>query len=192
MNDEMNEMTENEAMKNACRKMTNQSLKTDQVNWRLLLTHPSELVRIDEKLRMKQLELRDFDERTPGYNVTAAQTHLEHQRLIFSMRCYCAIVGMNFFHVPILSIPEFHSLKNSFVDRENFTTDSNNYVELSSFEDEFWLILQTTSDKNNSEKFFKKIMSEFLVFYPFLEDKEKIMDTIIKHCRFMIHSCGLH
>jgi hypothetical protein len=186
----MNE--DSEAMERACQKMSNQSLKTDQVNWRNILSHPSELVRIDDKLRTKQIELQDFDERTPGYNITAAQTVLEHQRLIFSMRCYVAIVGMNFFHVPILSSPEFHKLKNSFVDRENFVTDSSNYVEMSSLEDEFWLILQTTSDRNNSEKFYKKIMSEFFVFYPFLEDKEKLMDSIIKHCRFMIYSCGLH
>ena len=188
----MDRLNEYEPMARACRKMANQSLRTDQVNWRNVLSHPSELVRIDEKLRAKQNELLDFDERTPGYNLTAAQTHLEHQRLIFSMRCYVAIVGMNFFHVPILSAHEFNHLKQSFVDRENYTTDADNFVEISSLEDDFWLILETTSDKSNTEKFYKKLMSEFLVFYPFLEDKEKIMEKIIKHCRFMIHSCGLH
>lgn len=147
---------------------------------------------MDEKLRLKQLELGDFNENTPGYNLTAAQTHLEHKRLIYSMRCYLSIAGMNHFHVPILSLQEFQNLQNSYVDRENYAVDSENFVELSSTEDKFWLILQTTSDKNNSEKFFKKIMSEFLSCYPLLDDKEKLMDTVIKRCRFTIHNCGLH
>ena len=156
------------------------------------MNHPSEFVRVDEKLRMKQLELGDFNEQTPGYNLVAAQTHLEHQRLIYSMRCYLAIAGMNFFNVPIVSAHEFQNLKNSYVDRDNFVTESDNFIELSNTEDEFWLIMQTTTDKNNSEKFFKKIMSEFLSCYPLLDDKEKMMDTVINCCRFTLYTCEHH
>jgi|SanBayMetagenome_1026888.scaffolds.fasta_scaffold26957_1 hypothetical protein len=174
-------------MEMAFEKMAKQSLRTDQFNWRNLLTHPSEFVRVDEQLRLKQLELNDFNELTPGYNLVAAQTHLEHQRLLYSMRCYLSISGMNFFNIPIVSANEFQSLKNSFVDRENYLTELNDFIEISKNEDEFWLIMQTSTDKINSEKFFKKIMSEVLSnYYISKDEKEKVMDVVINKCHFTV------
>lgn len=165
--------------------MSKQSLKTDQFNWKQLLNHPSEFIRIDDKLRLKQLELSDFNEKTPGYNISAAQTHLEHQRLIFNMRCYLIIAATNFFSFPIISANDFRELKRSFIDKENFVFECGNFVDFSNTDDRFWLLMQITSDKNNSEKFFKKMLSEIFSFYLIpKEDQEKMIETVIKKCRF--------
>lgn len=94
---------------------------------------------------------------------------------------------MNFFNIPIVSANEFQSLKNSFVDRENYLTELNDFIEISKNEDEFWLIMQTSTDKINSEKFFKKIMSEVLSnYYISKDDKEKVMDVVINKCHFTV------
>ena len=90
-------------MDRAFERLANNRLRTDQFNWKSLLCHPSEIIRIDEQLRLKQLELGDFNERTPGYNLIAAQTNLEHKRLLYSMRCYLAICGFSFFRMPVFS-----------------------------------------------------------------------------------------
>jgi hypothetical protein len=170
----------------AFEKLANQRLKTDQYNWKSLLSHPSEIIRIDEQLRFKQFELRDFNEQTPGYNFIAAQTNLEHQRLIFSMRCYLAICGYSFFRIPVFSHEEFQRLKNSFIDRANFKIEQS-FIELTAHEDDFWLIMQTACDKSNSEKFYKKIMGEVLSYYQFpQEQKEIMMETIIQKCCFTV------
>ncbi len=94
---------------------------------------------------------------------------------------------MNFFNIPIVSANEFQSLKNSFVDRENYLTELNDFIEISKNEDEFWLIMQTSTDKINSEKFFKKIMSEVLSnYYISKDEKEKVMDVVINKCHFTV------
>jgi hypothetical protein len=94
---------------------------------------------------------------------------------------------MNFFNIPIVSANEFQSLKNSFVDRENYLTELNDFIEISKNEDAFWLIMQTSTDKINSEKFFKKIMSEVLSnYYISKDDKEKVMDVVINKCHFTV------
>jgi hypothetical protein len=174
-------------MEAAMEKMSKQSLRIDQVNWKNLLRHPSEFVRLDEQLRLKQLELADFNELTPGYNIVAAQTQLEHQRLIYSMRCYITISGFQVFRVPILSPNEYQSLKNSFTDRENLISDIHNFIEVSKNEDEFWLVMQTTNNKHNSEKFFKRIMTQVLCLYLIpKDDKERIMNVIINRCHFSV------
>jgi hypothetical protein len=136
---------------------------------------------------LKQLELGDFNERTRGYTLCAAQTNLEHQRLIYSMRCYLAIAAMNFFHIPVMSANDFIDLKNSFVDKANFIEDSKNFIELSNTDDRFWLLMRTTSDKNNSEKFFKKIMSEVLSRYHIpKEERDEITKIVIQKCYFTV------
>jgi len=174
-------------MDRAFERLANQRLRTDQFNWKSLLCHPSEIIRIDEQLRLKQLELGDFNERTPGYNLITAQTNLEHKRLLYSMRCYLAICGFSFFRMPVFSHEEHQRLRNSFVDRPNFETRQNSFIELTTNEDDFWLIMQTACDKQNSEKFYKKIMGEVLSYYQFPhEQKEHMMDVIIQKCRFTV------
>jgi hypothetical protein len=174
-------------MESALEKITKQTLRIDQFNWKNLVNHPSEFVRLDERLRLKQLELGDFNEFISGYNPVAAQEHLEHQRLLFSMRCYLVITGYNLFRLPIISEREQQSLKESFTDRENYIADLKNFIELSDNENEFWLIMQTTSDKSNTQKFFKRIMSEVLSFFQIdYDDREKMMKLIIERCRFTI------
>jgi hypothetical protein len=53
----------------------NQSSAMDRLNWNYILTHPSEFVRLDEHLRLKQIELDGFHSRMVGW------TKLQHKNI---------------------------------------------------------------------------------------------------------------
>lgn len=123
-----------------------------------------------------------------GWNVLAAQENLEHQRMIYSMRCYLNINCCNLFSARMLSNNEYYSLKTSFTDRENYITHNDEMVGIINYmsQEELDVIITTTSDKLNSEKFYKKIMSQIIGDRVSHYDKEKVMDVIIQKCRFTI------
>jgi len=53
---------------------------------------------------------------------------------------------------------------------------------------QFWLIMSTTFDRENSLKFYKKIISCVLGQHYTCEEKEIMIDIIIKNCDFSIEN----
>ena len=84
-----------------------------QFNWTNLLSHPSEIIRVDEVLRHKQIELQKFSECVDGWTKIAAQEVLEHKRLIYRMRCYLHISAITYFNHPVMSRESLKDLKSS-------------------------------------------------------------------------------
>ena len=163
-------------------------LKIDQFNWKNLLHHPSEFIRIDEMLRLKQTELCKFNRATFGWTFVAAQENLEHQRLIYRMRCYLSITGTNMFRAPILSLGEYANLKRSFPETEDFLTSNDKKFALltGSNSDEFWLVLSTACDRRNTIEFYKKLISEVLADDYNQQDKQQMIDVTVNHCDFHV------
>jgi hypothetical protein len=163
-------------------------LNIDHVSWMNLLTHPSEFVRLDELLRWKQLELKEFNERTRGWNKVAAQEILNHQRMLYSMRCYLVINGCHIFNTSVMSTNEYANLKNSFKEKENLISPTeNNCASLTSpTQDEFWLILSTTNDRKNTETFYKKIIQNILCGMGGNVELYKMIDVIVNKCSFTV------
>lgn len=167
------------------------TLRPDLIKWSNLLTHPSEFTRIDEQLRLKQIELASFSDAVEGWTKIAAQENLEHQRLIYSMRCYLSITCQNIFGASMLSKNEFQSLKNSYIDRENILKPGDqDYATLNRLSYyEYWLILNMTSDKHNTEQLYRKILGKIIesidstVLYSV---KQNMIDTIIQKCFFTV------
>ena len=163
----------------------------DQLNWDHMLTHPSELVRLDEHLRLKQIELDAFHSRLEGWTKIAAQEKLEHQRLLYSMRSYLSITCTNRFDMPMLSQTEYESLKNSFTDRENYlSADDQQYQKLDhTTYQEYYLILRMRSDRKNTERIYRKLLGLLLDELDACDDffkKETMIDTILKRCFFTV------
>lgn len=166
-------------------------IKLNTFNWGSLLSHPSEFIRIDEQLRIKQNELSTFNYDVEGWTKIAAQENLEHKRLVYSMRSYLYITCQNIFCVPILSRVEYDSLKSSFVDRENIITEKDqDYATLTSMSQaNYLLILHLSSDRYNTERLYRKILGRIIdsmntqLEYAM---KEKMIDTIIKKCFFSL------
>ena len=166
-------------------------MRLDLVNWKNLLTHPSEFVRIDEQLRIKQIELATFDEKIVGWTKIAAQENLEHKRLIYSMRSYISITCYNRFGVSMLSDGEYQALKNSFVDRENIMTNNDQeYETLHTYsQNEYWLILHLSSDRWATERLYKKFLGKIIEdMDPTVEwfARENMINTIVKKCFFTV------
>ena len=148
-------------------------------------------MRIDEQLRLKQIDIQDFNELTPGWTKIAAQEILEHKRLLYSIRCYLSITGTNLFGVPMLSIDEYNSLKCSFQEKENFLSmGENSFATMTALsQEEVWLLLNVTSDRHNTEGIFKKIISRIIDnYYHNIEyaKKENMINTIITKCFFTV------
>jgi hypothetical protein len=163
----------------------------DRLNWNYILTHPSEFVRLDEHLRLKQIELDEFHSRIEGWTRIAAQEHLDHQRMIYSMRCYLSITCTNRFGMLMLSQREFESLKNSFFDRDNYlSADDKQYETLNHLTyNEYYLILRMASDRKNTERIYRKLLGQLLDEMDECEEpftKEAMIDTIINKCLFTI------
>ena len=163
----------------------------DLVNWRTLLTHPSELVRLDEQLRLKQLELAQFTERQEGWTKIAAQENLEHKRMIYSMRCYISITCNNMFHVSMLSDSEYQSLKRSFVETENIVkpTDQEYAILNHLAYKEYFQILYQRSDKYNTERLYRKLIGKIIETLDTTIEKDmkiNMIDTIVTKCFFTV------
>lgn len=167
----------------------------DLINWQNLLTHPSEFIRIDEQLRLKQISLANFNDRIEGWNKVAGQENLEHQRMIYSMRCYLSMTGTNLFGVQMLSRGEYQALKRSFVDRENILTETDqDYANLNVMsQNEYWLILNQAMDRCNTERFYRKLLRtiiDSLVLDIQSQDemyfRERMIDTIVTKCFFTV------
>lgn len=161
------------------------------INWNYILTHPSEMVRLDEHLRLKQIELDGFNSRIAGWTKVAAQEHLEHQRLIYSMRCYLSITCTNIFGISMLSRHEYESLKNSFFDRDNYLSEYDRQQETLHHlsYNEYYLILRTASDRNNTERIYRKLLRKLLDEITDCDEsfkKEDMIETIIKKCLFTV------
>jgi hypothetical protein len=166
-------------------------VRLELVSWKNLLTHPSEFIRIDEQLRIKQIELATFNNTIGGWTKIAAQENLEHKRLIYSMRSYIYITCYNRFGVSMLSDGEYQSLKDSFVDRENFMTNSDqDYATLNTYsQNEYYLILHLSSDRWNTERLYRKFLGKIIEdMDPTLEwfAKENMINTIVKKCFFTV------
>ncbi len=149
------------------------------------------MVRLDEHLRLKQIELDQFNSRMEGWTKIAAQEHLEHQRLLYSMRCYLSITCTNIFGTSLLSQKEFEALKNSFFDRDNYLTENDKHYQTldNTAYNEYYLILRLASDKKNTERIYRKLLGKILEELGDYEDifkKETMIDTIMTRCLFTV------
>lgn len=162
-----------------------------QFNWTNLLSHPSEIIRVDEVLRHKQIELQTFSEGIDGWTKIAAQEVLEHKRLIYRMRCYLHISAITYFNHPVMSRESLKDLKDSKnLHGSNYISNKEDSLAIltATTPNQFWLIMSTTFDRENSLKFYKKLISCVLGQHYTCEEKEIMIDIIIKNCDFSIEN----
>ena len=163
----------------------------ETINWNYLLSHQSEFIRIDEQLRLLQIQLskfRDCQERVQSSDYwidTANQEHILHMKTIKSFRCVINLFGCHIFNEEILSREQ--SLESQIQDEfdrfqkvDNYATDS---------EEIFAKLYLIISDRKNTEKIYQRflvtIFDGYINYnnkYFVMEDdyeKEKIMKEII-------------
>lgn len=165
-----------------------QKLEFSAVNWDHLLTHPSEFVRVDELLKSKQKELEKFNARVQGWNLTAAKNVLDHKRMILSLRCFLLLNGTMIFNTKMFSDFEYEKLKHDTAEVDTCCTQNGEIIQKIGFlcKNEFDLILSTSADKINTERFFRKIIFHVLQNDFGACERTKIVDSIIKKCSFFV------
>lgn len=158
----------------------------EQINWRFLLTHPSEFVRIDEQLRLLQIHLSNYQKQFLTDSIL--QEIYEHELTIIGFRNALNIFGINLFQTDILSDGEICNQRGTSIEKPK---SANFFLEYTNMSQEmFQKLFCCLADKKNTEKIFKQflivIFDEYInannLYLSVLSDKEKenIMLDIIK------------
>ena len=153
-------------------------LNIDNVDWKNLLQHQSELVRVDENLKKKQNELKFFTTNVQGWSPLAAQTNLEQQRMIYSMRSMLQIFGILYFDSYIISKYEYIKFKESFLDRENFVNDDSYLIVNNLSAMDLIIFINKVKEKFATKQFYKKLFTTLIRKDLHESDVEKIMEKI--------------
>jgi hypothetical protein len=161
----------------------------DSINWRYLFSHPSELVRLDERLKLKDEELNRFNDESFGWTYPTAQENHEHRRLIRTFRYFINVFGVNFFKVQIFSEHEIINLphNNNFWDREEFKHTTGYFNDFEHNPREMLEIyIKNIADKRQTCEIFKKFilltLSNYQIDLPEQnEEKDRIMQEILEN-----------
>ena len=165
-------------------------LAMDSINWRYLLSHPSEFVRIDEQLRLLQITLREFNQNLTSDEWTQETFEVNkiHIDIINNFRMAVNILGCNIFDANLFSPEEQHNLHQTIIKTEimdSIMTHSHS-MPLA----KFCKLLNAITDKKWTEKLFQHFlififdnhvsMNNQLLLLAVDSDKESIMNEIIK------------
>ena len=162
-----------------------------RVPWKNLVQHQSQFIRLDEQIRMKQFDLSAYNYAVEGWTKVAAQEILEHQRILYKMRCYIHINCCNIFGQPMMSKNEFENMKLSFRDTDNFLSENEEDETFNLTPSEISLLYEICKDKTNSVNFFKKLLSVLLDFFHDLtmitpKERNQMIEIIFKRCNFIV------
>ena len=166
----------------------------DNINWKSILSHPSEMVRIDEQLRLLQLQLlSDFKEPPFDWTASTEEATCTHLNIIKNFRNAINMFGCHYFNVAILS--EEESVASTSIPIYPQPQLRNNNF----FEDEtaargpkekLMKYMNTITETKNTEKVFQTFLVTFFDNYVNVdnkyfilnsdEEKERIMLEIIK------------
>ena len=162
----------------------------DSINWRYLLSHPSEFVRIDEQLRLVQMELLCFNEHSNGWTKHAAQEVKHHLNVILRFRTAVSLFGCNIFNAEIVSLDEFVKFGNITLSNEDPLADIFNEKHCNMFAGKFNKLVSIINDREQTENIFRKFLIFVFDNYISLNNpvtgistdasKENIMNEIIK------------
>ena len=157
-------------------------LNIDNVDWKNLLQHQSELVRVDENLKNKQNELKIFTTNVEGWSPLAAQANLEQQRMIYSMRSMLQIFGVLYFNSYIISKCEYIKLNESFLDRENFANEDAYLIVNNLSSMDLIVLINKLKEKIATKQFYKKLFNTLIR----KDLNESDVEEIIKKIQFVI------
>lgn len=170
--------------------MDGRILKMWSVNWRTLLDHPSEIVRLDEQLRLKTEDLLDFKNKI-DYNCKYLCDEVDkHMAIIHNFRCYLYIEGTKYFQTQLLCKNQLDLLKrmsNELQPNERREVEVVTFSNLTDNQLNLFLLIET--DMKNTEDIFKKVVFRFLAennFATCFHDKMIMANVIMSKCYFSI------
>lgn len=161
-----------------CEHIQSKMLNVADVDWKNLSSHPSEFVRIDERLRLKEVNLMRYGHHS--ISEIASEEISKHLRMIKNMRNLLFVHARQYFGLELSPIAiEKSEINNLNINEKNETIKVDNYFIM-----EF--IIRETADRLNTEKFYKKLLSRLMYYPPACGDMEAILEKIIKHVTFQV------
>ncbi len=116
------------------------------------------MVRVDEHLRMKLMDLQQANYDVEGWTPLAEQENLENKRMIVSMRSFLNMIGVQYFQTQLLSNAALEEIR-KFPNESDFVEPNErkmrNVSEMRHEELQFFL--KCFSDKKNTKRFFKQL-----------------------------------
>ena len=136
-------------------------LKPELVNWKECFVHPSEFVRIDQLVRLKQEELNLHFPRSHEGQDSLQKEVEQHKKLLYNIRNFIFMFSSELFGYEITTVVEKRKMINSYVDRPNNVGSIKFCFNNVSYHD-FWIFVAARSDRQNSEIFFKYLIEAFM------------------------------
>lgn len=162
------------------------------INWDLFFQDSHEMIRLDEKLKWKQNNLKSVFHLQSTHpkkrRIFLQKEIIQHQRIIFSMRCFLFYLAEEFlgFRPPFYWKNE---IKQSFsMEQYEFfeNTHSSTTMDMSSLENhDLWFSLRVMKDKEISKKFFITLIRNTFYFLKIHIDVE-IMELMVDKITFRV------
>ena len=141
------------------------------------------MVRVDDKIKTKLKELEKFNENQWGWSIQASKEVEEHLRLLVNMRICLLNAAAEVFNVSLLSSSEYFELQEQNNKHKRPEKDEQPpLLEISSLRSEvLWVVCSAASDKNATEIFYKRMLSEIMTT---IKHRYDIINHLVKNIDF--------
>lgn len=156
-------------------------LNISMINWENIFQHPSEVVRLDAILKLKQINLAECNCTNAGWSITAANEIAETKRMVNNMRCFIQQQASQIYSPEILGISDsdYHALK-------TFSAKNINFVGKVKDTSQLWYLIFANSDKRNTEIFYRHLLEQMIDWSKNPQDQQQNIDMIINKVTFSI------
>lgn len=162
-------------------------MKMWSIKWETLFNHPSEIVRLDEQIRLKTEELEKMRKEIIDKSGYIEMLIDKHVNILIKFRCYLYIEGTKYFQTQLLCQKQFDDLVKSsckpllFNDLHQFKFSNTN--------ENMDLFLSLSADIKNTEDIFRKAIFRFLTenhSNKSFSEKVNMVDIIMSKCNFSL------
>jgi len=151
------------------------------INWENIYKHPSELIRLDEVLRLKQANLSNFSCTNPGWSITASNEIMETKKMVNNMRCFV-------YHNAHEIFPNMVDYGDDYQCLKTFNVKPIQQTGKLKRSEELWYLISAHCDRRNTEKCYRHLLEKMADWSknPWEEDQQKTIDMIISKVTFTI------
>jgi len=158
------------------------------LRWETLFNHPSEIVRLDEQIRLKTEELEKMRKEIIDKSGYIEMLIDKHVNILIKFRCYLYIEGTKYFQTQLLCQKQFDDLVKSSC-RPLLFNDLHQFKFSNTNENEMDLFLSLSADIKNTEDIFRKAIFRFLTenhSNKSFSEKVNMVDIIMSKCNFSL------
>jgi len=175
--------------------MESKFLKPD-VNWKEFLKHPMEVMKLDIALKVKQMELSTLMNRgkqnmVSGWCYPVEQEVLDHQKILYSMRCFLQIMSKEYFRF-YFSDSHVDEVRSSFNEARddnscNFQScrDAAKYNITTMHDNQLFMLMMVSGDVDNTKRVYRDMLNKILQQLN-LPCNRNLLEKIVNNVEFRI------